>query len=148
MKKYWNILPYNDTLAIMKTDKAQVIVSNNLNPQPEPHEVEVARIIARYYNCSIEFIQPLGGYKIKTADFIMNSQMWEIKSPQGNSKEHTIKDQFQKAKGKNHFMIIDGRRSPLEDELITKKIYFELTKHKGVKKLLFIAKSEKVIEIK
>ena len=135
-------------LSIMKVDKAKVVISDNINPKPEPHEIEVARIVALNYNCTIEFIQPLGGYKIKTADFVMHSHMWEIKSPQGNSKEHTIKDQFKKAKGKNHYMVIDGRRTPLPDEIIINKIYFELTKHKGVKKLLFISKSEKVIEIK
>jgi len=132
----------------MSRENVYIIIPNNYKPQPEKHEIEVALIISSHFKCIIEFIQPLGGYKIKTADFIMNGQMWEIKSPQGKSKEHTIKDQFKKAKGKNHYMVIDGRRTKLDDDLIISKINFELTKHKGIKKLLFISKSEKVVEIK
>ncbi|MDR0854387.1 MAG: hypothetical protein LBN34_08450 [Clostridiales Family XIII bacterium] len=129
-------------------DRAKVIIPKNLNAPPEQHEIEVAWIFAFHYNCRVEFLKPNEGYKIKTADFIMNGMMWEIKSPKGNSREHTIKRQFRNAKGKNQYLIIDGRRTKLDDKFIIGRIRFELELHPSVRKLIFIAKDKKVLAMK
>jgi hypothetical protein len=132
----------------MDKEKAAVIIPNNSDILPEPHEVTVAWILARHYNCLVEFLKPINSYKIKTPDFVMNGVLWEIKSPKGNSKKHTIKDQFKNAKGKMHHLVMDGHRTALDDSFIENKIRFELQTHRSVKKLIFIKKNDEVIEIK
>lgn len=128
--------------------KANVIIPYNMNVEPEPHEIEVAWIMANNYNCVVEFLKPINSYKIKTADFVMNGLLWELKSPTGNSKRHTIEDQFSKAKGKKQNLIIDGRRTKLDDVLVMQKIKFELEKHRSIRKLIYITKTSLVLEIK
>jgi hypothetical protein len=124
-----------------------IIPSDHPNP-PEPHEVEVAWILARHFNTVTEFLIPVEGYGVKTPDIVLLGLIWEIKSPEGNSKKHTIKGQFKKAKNKKRHMIIDGRRTKLKDSFIIDKIVFELETHRSVKKLLFVTKTEEVLVIK
>jgi len=125
-----------------------VIIPTTLDVAPEPHEVELAWILARHYQTIVEFLKPIKGYRIKTADIVMVGLIWEFKSPKGNSKKHTIKDQFNRAKGKKRHLVIDGRRTKLEDDLIKERILFELKTHKSVQKLIFVTKSGEVVEIK
>jgi hypothetical protein len=132
----------------MNKKNAQIVIPNNLTPPPEDHEIKIARILAEHYNCIVEFLKPINSYKIKTPDFVMNGLLWEIKSPIGNSKKHTIKDQFKNAKGKMHHLVIDGSRTKLSDDFIEGRIRFELNTHRSVKKMLFIKKSGEVIEVK
>jgi hypothetical protein len=48
------------------------------SPQlPEPHEVEVAWILARHFVTVVELLRPIEGYKVKTADLVMNGLIWE-----------------------------------------------------------------------
>jgi hypothetical protein len=131
----------------MTIDKAQVVIPGDLNSPPEPHEVDAAWILARHYNTTVTFIKPRSSYKIKTPDITMNSLDWELKCPIGKSKKHTIKEQFERAKGKR-YLIIDGRHAGLDDDYIMSRFSFELQKHKDIKKLIFITKEKNILVIK
>jgi hypothetical protein len=128
-------------------DKAQVIIPGSIDTPPEPHEIASAQILARHYNTVVEFIKPNISYKIKSPDFKMNNISWELKCPTGNSKKHTIKDQFERSKGKHH-LIINGQYTPLTDDHIIGRFGFELEKHKDIRRLIYITKEQKVLEIK
>jgi hypothetical protein len=132
----------------MSDATGKIVVPFDIKPYPEPHEIEVARILSEHYNCAVNFLKPIDCYKVKTADIVMMGNIWEIKSPTGNSRKNTIKGQFSKAKGKKHHLIIDGRRTKLPDEFVIDRITFELTVHKSVKKLLYVTKEKIVLEIK
>jgi hypothetical protein len=125
-----------------------VIIPSIFDVEPAPHEIEVAWIIAKHFKTTVEFLKPIIGYKIKTADFVANGLIWEVKSPTGNSRKHTVKDQFSRARGKKHNMIIDGRRTKLDDAFLQKRIRFELNTHRRVQRLIFITKSQQVVVIK
>lgn len=127
---------------------ANVIIPTNMKPLPMLHEIEAAWILARHFNTTVTFIQPSASYGIKSYDFTMNGIEWELKSPIGNSKAHTLKRQFDYAKGKNLHLIIDCRKTKLTDAFCESKIRFELTKHKSVFRLLMITKNEYVLAIK
>jgi len=132
-------------------DYSNVIIPSDMIVAPEIHEIQVAWILARHNNCIIEFLKPINSYKTKTADFVMNGLIWELtelKSPTGSSKKHTIKRQFFKAKGKRQNLIIDRRRTKLEDGFLLSKISYELKQHRSIRKLLYITKNEKIGEIK
>jgi hypothetical protein len=124
-----------------------IIPPNHPNP-PEKHEVEVAWILARHFNTVVEFLIPVNNYGRKSQDIVLLGVICEIKSPKGNSKKHTIKGQFDRA---NHqqtkVLILDGRHTKLEDNYILAKIKNELKHRRRIKRVIFINKQEKVVDI-
>jgi hypothetical protein len=128
-----------------KTDKANVIIPGNLDVPPEPHEITATWILARYYNTAVEFLRPIGGYKIKTPDMKMNGQEWEIKSPTGKSKTN-VGHQLESASKQSKYIIYDGRRSGLDDAIIQRRIRYELESRSSIRKLIYINKKSEVIE--
>ncbi|MDR0887315.1 MAG: hypothetical protein LBM97_01345 [Candidatus Nomurabacteria bacterium] len=128
--------------------RRRIIIPENIKNSVEPHEIEVAKIISTHLNTDILFLEPIDFYKVKTADFVANGLEWEIKSPIGNSKRETVRQQFRKASKQAKNIVLDGRRTKLEDDFILKQIERGLQNHRSIKKLLFITKDEKVLEIK
>jgi hypothetical protein len=124
----------------------EVIIASRLAPKPEAHEIGIAWILANHFTCTIEFLQPSAGYKMKTPDIVMGGILWEIKSPTGRSQQSTIQAQFKGLKQSRN-LIIDGRRTKLDDALIEKQIALEMSKHTRVGKVLFITKLLEIIEL-
>ncbi len=75
----------------------------------------------------------------------MNGVMWEIKSPIGSSTKSTLQAQFRGLKQSRN-LIIDGKRTKLDDVLLQKQISVEIAKHHRVGRVLFITKDAKIIE--
>jgi hypothetical protein len=130
----------------MEHKKASVIIPTNLSSPLEDHEVEVAWILAYHYNDVIEFLRPVDGYRIKTADIVMNGVMYEIKSPIGHSKT-TISRQIERAAKQSKYIVLDGRRTAISDTEIENKIRFVLSVRQSVQKVIFITKQQTVVEI-
>ena len=130
----------------MKTEEPKVIIPRTLIPLPKPHELEAAWILARHYKRTIELLRPIDDYKRKTADFVMDGVVWEIKAPEGNSKE-TIGRILKRASKQSVNIVLDCRRTALPDEIIKKKVCYELTKRRQIKRVVMIMKDKKVIEI-
>jgi hypothetical protein len=76
----------------------------------------------------------------------MDKIAWEIKSPQGNSKS-TVHHQIGRALKQSKFIVFDGRRSSLTDEILMNRVRAELKKRRSIKRILFITKSSEVLEI-
>ena len=132
----------------MKKDKAEVIIPPNLDNPPEEHEIEAAWIIARHYNCLVKFLRPIIGYKIKTADFVIRGELWELKSPISESRRRCVAGQLDRAKGQSKNIIFDARRTKLKDDFLQKQVLYELGKRHSIRKLVFITKNSNVIELK
>ena len=128
-------------------NKAKVIISGNINPPPEEHEVSAAWILAYHYKCRIDFLKPLEGYKRKTPDFIINALEWEMKSPQGNAKR-TIRNNIDLAKIQSPNIVIDARRTKLTDEFIEAELKKQCATKTRISRLVMISKNETVLEIK
>jgi len=123
-----------------------IIPENHPNP-PEEHEVEAAWILARHFNAKVDFLIPIDGYGIKTADIVLNGIIWEMKSPKGNSK-NTVSNLFRAISRKRApHTVFDARRTKLKDAGIINKVRHEIGQRKSIKKVLFIGKDESVIEI-
>jgi hypothetical protein len=122
-----------------------IIPAGHPNP-PEPHEVTIAWILARHYDCTVEFLIPIDDYKRKTPDIVMQGLEWEIKSPTGKSK-NTIECQMKRAAKQSGYMVFDGRRTPISDTDIENGLLSELKKRTSIKKLIFITKPSVVVEI-
>ena len=130
----------------MSKVKANVIIPTDLVNPIESHEIEAAWILARHYNVIVEFLKPIDGYKVKTADFVMDGIIWELKSPIGKSK-NTIEYTLRRAGKQSRFLVFDGRRAQLSDEFMVQKIHYELSKRRSIKKVIFINKNQEVLEI-
>jgi hypothetical protein len=129
-----------------KINQGQVIISTGQTKPPEPHEVEAAWILARHYSCTVVFLIPVDDYKRKTLDMVMQGIEWEMKSPSGKSK-NTIGNQFIRAVKQSKYFIFDGRRTPISDNDIEKRIRFEMMKRSSIKRVVFISKLGEVVEI-
>jgi hypothetical protein len=130
----------------MAKDKSQVIISKSIIPPPEKHEVSAAWILARHYNCVIEFLKPLGGYRMHTPDFVMNALEWEAKSPQGE-KKRTIRNNLDVAKEQSPNIVIDTRRTKLKDDWIEAELRRQINIKKRIYRIIMIDKDERVTEI-
>ncbi|MCL2425337.1 MAG: hypothetical protein FWD05_03260 [Oscillospiraceae bacterium] len=125
----------------------QVIIPVGHPNPPEPHEVNVAMVLARHYRTTIEFLVPIDDYKRKTADIVMHGVAWEIKSPTGNSKS-TIGAQFRRASKQSGNIILDTRRTNLTYSVIEKQVALEATQRTSVKKVILLNKLGKIVVIK
>ena len=124
----------------------QVNIPLGLPNHPEPHEVDVAMILARHYQTTVEFLVPIDDYKRKSPDIVMLGVQWEIKCPIGTSKV-TIKNQFQRASKQASNIIIDTRRTKLKYESIKKSVQFEMEKRPYIKRVILIDKNKNVVAV-
>jgi len=125
----------------------QVIFPANNSKPPQPHEIDVADILAHHYHTTVNFLAPIDDYKRKTPDIIMHGVEWEIKCPTGSSK-FTIQRQFQRATKQAKNIIIDTRHSKLDYEYIEKAVHSEIKKRPHIKKIILIDKLKNVVAIK
>ena len=109
----------------------QVIIPGNHPNPPTPHEVNVALLLARHFQCTVEFLIPVDDYKRKSLDIVMIDVEWEIKCPSGTSKS-TINTQFRRASTQAKNIIIDTRRTKLRDEDIESKVRLEMKKRSAI----------------
>lgn len=132
----------------MKVRETKVIIPPNLDNPPELHEIEAAWIIARHYNCTVKFLKPIIGYKVKTADFVFKGVLWEHKCPISKSRRRCVSGQLDRASEQSRCIIFDARRTELEDEFLRKQLHKELDKRHSIRKLIFITKASEIIELK
>jgi hypothetical protein len=129
-----------------KINPGQVIISAG-HPNPlEPHEIEAAWILARHYGCTVEFLIPVDDYRRKTPDIVMFGVEWEIKSPVGKGR-NTIRHQFGRASSQARNIVFDGRRTKIDDDSLQKGILREIKEHHSIQRVIFITKSQNVLEI-
>ena len=105
-----------------RENTSNVVIPNNHPNPPEPHEIDIAMILSRHYQTTVEFMVPVDDYKRKSADIIMLGVEWEIKSLNGDSKS-TIGNQFRNASRQAKNIILDSRRTKLEYEIIEKRVF-------------------------
>ena len=93
----------------------------------------------------IELIPPIQVEKCRTPDFVMDGQVWEMKSPTGGGK-HTIKHNIQNAKEQSRNVVLDLRRCKLTDERAISEADHHFTLSKRLRKLIIITKSEEMLD--
>ncbi len=131
-------------MAEKKQGKAQVIIPVGMKPKPRQYERDAAEVLAAYFNTSVEFLPRTNS---KTADFTIDGIVWELKSPTGTGK-HNIDRQLKYAKHQSTNVIIDAGRSKMHSAKIRREVEYQAKVNTTIKRLLFISKDKKVIEIK
>lgn len=128
----------------MSKKEFSVIVPENVFPRPSVREMSAAYILLEYFKSNIKFV-PRSNQK--TPDFLINGLHWELKTPIGAGKyniQHLLHSAVQQSKN----IIVDARFSKMH----LTRIVSELKRHstlttKGIKNLIVITKSRKIIVI-
>ena len=94
----------------------------------------------------VELIPPIQVEKCRTPDFVMDGQVWEMKSPTGGGK-HTIKHNVQNAKEQSRYVVLDLRRCKLSDDRAVKEAEHHFRLSKRLRKIKIITKDEKLLDI-
>lgn len=128
----------------MQKREYSVIVPKSVFPKPSAREMSAAYILLDYFKADIEFT-PRNNQK--TPDFMIDGIEWELKTPIGTGK-YNIQHLLHAAIQQSRNIIIDARFSKMH----LSKIVNELKRHstlttKGIKHLIVITKSKKIIVI-
>jgi len=89
---------------------------------------------------------PIDDFKRKTPDMQMNGVKWEIKTPKGKSKS-TISNQLRRGSKQSAYLIIDTRGTKLKYIEIERRVRFGVNNSKTIKKVIFVNKSGKIVEL-
>lgn len=126
-----------------RSETGKIILPAGMRPRPEDHELHIASILSRHFETDIEFVPRANQ---RTADFLINGMLWELKSPTGTGKNN-VQRQLQEAHHQSKNVIIDASRSKMHAIKIRRQVEHQFKIVKSVKRLLFIAKNGKVFEI-
>lgn len=111
---------------------------------PRGFEMSAVDILIGYFGCDIEFLMTGSS---KTPDIRVGNVLWEIKSPEGKGKNN-IQHQFHRGMKQSSNMIIDARRSKMDVRKIRRELKRQAQMTRGLKRLVFITKEEKIEVIK
>jgi hypothetical protein len=113
---------------------------------PEPHELDTARILNKLGK-DVEFLPLVYAKGVKTPDIKMDELLWEIKSPKGDS-SRTIENNLRAALKQSVNLIVDLRRTKLNEQKAISQISREFKLRKNIVRLLIIKKNQKLLDIK
>ncbi len=127
------------------TARGKITAPLDLNIQG--HELDTARAIADY-GYDVEFVARVKGERVKSADFVADNVMWEVKSPTSNNLR-VVQKRIREGLHQSRDLIFDSRRMK---GLSNKQIYDEVRKWsfrlRSVRRMLYVDRSGEVIKIK
>jgi len=81
----------------------------------KPAELDAAWILANYYKADVRVLTPSDGFMQKTADFIINNILYELKSPI-TSNIRSIENLVRLATKQSNNVILDLRKTKLTEK--------------------------------
>ena len=132
------------TLIRMKP-KYRVIVKTLPQDAPKGFEMSAALIAANYFKTDIIFLRP---GPMKSPDLLVGQELWELKSPRGNSK-NTIHNIFVTSRKQSYNVVIDLRYCKMHEKKAFSRIRDAYNKRRRKKcQLLIITKKGSLLDIK
>ena len=124
--------------------KYQVIVKTLPQDAPYDFEMSAALIVANHFKTDVIFLRP---GPMKSPDLLLKQEIWELKSPRGNSK-NTIHNIFVTSRKQSYNVIIDLRRCRMNEQKAFARIRDAFNKRRRKRcQLLVITKQNRVIDI-
>lgn len=122
----------------------RVIVNTSEKDRPYDFEMSAAILIANYFKTDIIFLRPT---PLKSPDLDVRGEIWELKSPIGNSK-NTIHNIFVTARHQSYNIVIDLRRCKMNEQKACVRIRDVYNKRRRRKcKLKIITKAGRVLDV-
>lgn len=122
-----------------------IIAPSNLNIQE--HEMDTARSIADY-GMNVEFVPRTKGNRAKSADFVADGVLWEVKAPTSDNLR-VVQKRLREALHQSRDVIFDSRRM---NRLTNKAIQAEVEKWAknltSLRRLLYVNRAGQVVKIK
>ena len=125
--------------------KLELHIPNNIVPYPMEYEISAAMLLMNFFDSDVTFIKRTPNSKM--ADFKILDQIWELKSPIGDS-SRTIQNNLRKANKQSSNIIIDLRRCKMRDLQALNRIKYGLSKVNSIKRMIVIKKNGDIIVLK
>ena len=122
----------------------RVIVRTSPKDAPYDFEISAALIMANYFKTDVVFLRPIS---LKSPDLKVKNEIWELKSPRGDSK-NTIHNVFITSRKQSYNVVIDLRRCKMDERKSFSRIRDAYNKRRRRKcKLKIITKRGEVVDI-
>lgn len=123
----------------------KIIFEGQSRKQLRFHEVNAILLLLDYFDADITCINAGNG---KTPDLRIKGTEWELKSPRGNG-VRTIDNIMKKATKQSKNIILDFSRIKMNgNQALSRTRYYLRNNKHGIKKLIVITKSHKIIDFK
>ena len=119
----------------------RVVVPEDMANPPKAHELETARVLSTY-GVDVEFLKEVYEDGKRNPDVRMLGGIWEFKAPKGDSEQSTISNQFKRARKQSRHLVLDLRRTPLDDELAIGQAVRRFRGQTKISSLIIIDKHE------
>ena len=110
--------------------------------QEHEHATIKVLLLAGY---DIQLIPPVQGKGIKTPDLTIDGVPWEMKAPMGNGKR-TVQNTLIRAGKQSENIIIDLRRSKMQEEQAIRDFEKEFSTTKKLKRMKIITKDKEILD--
>lgn len=132
-------------MSAMSKNQGNITAPSHLNIQP--HEMATARAIADY-GMDIEFVARTKGNRAKSADFVADGVLWEVKSPTSDNLR-VVQKRLREAIHQSKDIIFDSRRMRrLPNQQIQAEVEKWASCLTSIRRLLYVNRAGKVIKIK
>lgn len=122
----------------------RVIVRTSPKDAPYDFEISAALIMANYFKIDVVFLRPIS---LRSPDLKVKNEIWELKSPRGDSK-NTIHNVFITSRKQSYNVVIDLRRCKMDERKAFSRIRDAYNKRRRRKcKLKIITKRGEVVDI-
>ncbi|MDR1014069.1 MAG: hypothetical protein LBL86_03710 [Coriobacteriales bacterium] len=125
-------------------DNYRVIIPTDISPYPWPHEVSAAVILAEHFQADVEFLKRI--VNSRSADVLIKSTIWEIKSPTGKGKRN-IQHTLSAALKQSRCIVFDARRSKIHIDRIAGELQKQLAMTASIERLILIRKDKTALEL-
>jgi len=130
--------------------KYKVITPTDLKPLPSNEEMRAAIILAELFHSDVEFIRRANTAHTPDVKILKLNIAIEIKTPDGNSRRHTIERQFVNAAKQGEYLVINStEKTKLTDEFIENEILRQIALERHIryfKKVWLIKKTGEVVD--
>ena len=115
------------------------------NHKVRPAELEAAGILANYYETTVRVLPQAKGFKEHSADFVIDGETYELKSPITSS-VRSINNLIQLATKQSRNVVIDIRKSKITEKKMVAICNERLKTLKKIKKIVLIVNKKIVLE--
>ena len=110
----------------------------------EKHEYKTVLFLTEQ-GFDIELIPKSNKKGIKTPDFMMNGEKWEMKSPKGEGR-WLVENTLNKAIKQSPNIVLDLRRIQIHQTKCMAEVEKQFQKKKTIKKIKVITKNQKIVD--
>lgn len=123
-------------------NKSGKIIPNGVSL--EKHELDTVLVFTELGN-DVELIRVSFIPHAKSPDVIIFGKTWEMKSPTGHS-DSTMEHCFKKAARQSENIIIDLRRTKIQDKVALGQLKYLFERSKRIKRMKVIPKNKKIVD--